>query len=173
MSLCSSLFTISIAIAKVHLLALWNQFVAFWNTNEYTQAVQRFVVKYWTICADLCDCVLRFTRSVVNYGQKMVYPTIMKVYAPYQPKVMMLIAYAKQYGMIAYSWVVDKLVLQYEMMQKTPYVSAVADLIMYITIVLILNVLFHVVLCVLAILTFPLRCLCPCKCCKCCKCCKM
>ena len=171
--MCSSLFTISIAIAKVHLLALWNQFVAFWNTNEYTQAVQRFVVKYWTICADLCDCVLRFTRSVVNYWQKTVYPTIMKVYAPYQPKVMMLIAYAKQYGMIAYSWVVDKLVLQYEMMQKTPYVSAVADLIMYITIVMILNVLFHVVLCMLAILTFPLRCLCPCKCCKCCKCCKM
>ena len=68
---------------------------------------------------------------------------------------------------------VNKLLKQYEMMQKTPYVSAVADLIMYITIVLILNVLFHVVLCVLAILTFPLRCLCPCKCCKCCKCCKM
>lgn len=104
------------------------------------------------------------------------YPTLMRLYEPYAPKVneiiASLIAAVKKYGMIAYTWTVEKLALQYELMKNTKFVKDYADVLMYITLVLIFNALWHAALLVLVILTFPLRCLCPCCCRKCCcKCC--
>ena len=100
----------------------------------------------------------------------------MRLYEPYAPKVneiiASLIAAVKKYGMIAYTWTVEKLALQYELMKNTKFVKDYADVLMYITLVLIFNALWHAALLVLVILTFPLRCLCPCCCRKCCcKCC--
>ena len=100
----------------------------------------------------------------------------MRLYEPYAPKVneiiASMIAAVKKYGMIAYSWTVEKLALQYELMKNTKFVKDYADVLMYITLVLIFNALWHAALLVLAILTFPLRYLCPCCCRKCCcKCC--
>lgn len=105
------------------------------------------------------------------------YPTLMRLYEPYAPKVneiiASMIAAVKKYGMIAYTWTVEKLALQYELMKNTKFVKDYADVLMYITLVLIFNALWHAALLVLAILTFPLRYLCPCCCRKCCcKCCK-
>ena len=105
------------------------------------------------------------------------YPTLMRLYEPYAPKVKEVVnkiiaatvPAAKKYGMIAYTWTVDKLAMQYEMMKNTKFVKDYADVLMYITLVLIVNALWHAALLVLAILTFPIRCLCPCRCC--CKCC--
>ena len=37
-------------IARVYLLKAWTCFITFWNSNQYTQAVQSAVVKYGTIC---------------------------------------------------------------------------------------------------------------------------
>ena len=100
----------------------------------------------------------------------------MRLYEPYAPKVneiiASMIAAVKKYGMIAYSWTVEKLALQYELMKNTKFVKDYADVLMYITLVLIFNALWHAALLVLVIVTFPLRCLCPCCCRKCCcKCC--
>ena len=100
------------------------------------------------------------------------YPTLMRLYEPYTPKVneiiASMIAAVKKYGMIAYSWTVEKLALQYELMKNTKFVKDYADVLMYITLVLIFNALWHAALLVLVIVTFPLRCLCPCCCRKCC-----
>ena len=96
----------------------------------------------------------------------------MRLYEPYAPKVneiiASMIAAVKKYGMIAYSWTVEKLALQYELMKNTKFVKDYADVLMYITLVLIFNALWHAALLVLVIVTFPLRCLCPCCCRKCC-----
>ncbi|KAM7455271.1 hypothetical protein BLSTO_03972 [Blastocystis sp. subtype 1] len=154
--------TVFWVIARVYLLKAWTCFITFWNSNQYTQAVQSAVVKYGTICINY----------VVTFWNTTAYPTLMRLYEPYAPKVneviASMIAAVKKYGMIAYSWTVEKLALQYELMKNTKFVKDYADVLMYITLVLIFNALWHAALLVLAILTFPLRCLCPCCCRKCC-----
>lgn len=128
------------------------------------------------MCIDLFSFFSCVTCSLKEFWNTTAYPAIMRLYEPYAPKVEEVmnkiitttVAAVKKYGMIAYTWTVEKLAMQYELMKNTKFVQDYADVIMYITLVLIFNVLLHTALLVLAIVTFPIRCLCPCCRCKCC-----